>query len=399
MATIASVDKTLSRVSAWMSSLAFAGVMALAFLPMREGSLPARIVPPIPSKAAKAVQPPAATATTAKPAQSQSSSIADPVQSVPPVAKPPLPSVAMSAAPAPRSAPAPVATPATPAAAPATIPPAITTPPPPDVWTPEELAAGLRQCVQLLAPATADVAMEEPMKHGQCGTPAPLALRSAGGKDKVEFAPAPTMNCRLAASMGEWVDKVLQPAAQQALGSRITRILGSGSYSCRNIYGNPKLSLSEHATGNAIDIAAFATADGRTITVKKGWGPTERDIVAAKKKAEKKLLAGKSPEKSKAGETAAVPPTPSIEEAGKKAEVKQKGRVQKTDFKREADKPVEASADPKPATTKEAVFLKSLHTGSCGLFATVLGPEANEAHRDHFHLDMKVRRSSHGVFH
>ncbi len=209
--------------------------------------------------------------------------------------------------------------------------------------------------------------MEEPMKHGQCGTPAPLALKSAGGKDKVEFAPAPTMNCRLAASMGEWVDKVLQPAAQQALGSRITRILGSGSYSCRNIYGNPKLSLSEHATGNAIDIAAFVTADGRTITVKKGWGPTERDIVAAKKKAEKKLLAGKPPEKAKADETATVTPTPSIEEAGKKAEVKQKGRVQKTDFKPEADKPAEmVNIDLKPATTKEAVFLKRLHTASCG---------------------------------
>ena len=126
----------------------------------------------------------------------------------------------------------------------------------------------------------------------------------------------------------------------------------------------------------------------------KSWGPTERDIVAAKKKAEKKLLADKSPEKAKADETAAVTPTPSIEEAGKKAEVKQKGRVQKTDFKPEADKPAPVvSVDLKPATTKEAVFLKRLHTGSCGLFATVLGPEANEAHRDHFHLDMKVRRS------
>jgi len=398
MATIASVDKTLSRVSAWMSSLAFAGVMALVFLPTREGGVPARIVPPTASTAAKAVpvQPPTAIPTTAKPAQSQS----DPVQAVSPAAKSALPSVAMPASPAPRSAPSPAATPPVPAVAAAAQPPAITTPPPPEVWTPEELAAGLRLCVQLLAPAIADVAMEEPMKHGQCGTPAPLALKSAGGKDKVEFAPAPTMNCRLAASMGEWVDKVLQPAAQQSLGSRITRILGSGSYSCRNIYGNPKLSLSEHATGNAIDIAAFVTADGRTITVKKSWGPTERDIVAAKKKAEKKLLSAKSPEKAKADETAAVTPTPSIEEAGKKAEVKQKGRVQKTDFKPEAVKPAEAaSVDLKPATTKEAVFLKRLHTGSCGLFATVLGPEANEAHRDHFHLDMKVRRSSHGVCH
>ena len=52
-----------------------------------------------------------------------------------------------------------------------------------------------------------------------------------------------------------------------------------------------------------------------------------------------------------------------------------------------------------PATTKEATFLKRLHGGSCTVFATVLGPEANEAHRDHFHLDMKVRRTSRGVCH
>jgi hypothetical protein len=237
--------------------------------------------------------------------------------------------------------------------------------------------------------------MEQPMKHGQCGTPAPLALRSAGGKDKVEFAPAPTMNCRLAASMGAWVDKVLQPAAQEVLGSRITRILGSGSYSCRNIYNNPKLTLSEHATGNAIDIAAFVTADGRTITVKQAWGPTERDIVAAKKMAAEKLAA-KKPSKP----TADTPPTPSIADAVKKAEAKQKGRVEKTDFKQDGNKPaVIASADLQPAATKEAAFLKRLHGGSCTLFATVLGPEANEAHRDHFHLDMKVRRTSHGVCH
>ena len=50
-------------------------------------------------------------------------------------------------------------------------------------------------------------------------------------------------------------------------------------------------------------------------------------------------------------------------------------------------------------TTKEATFLKRLHRGSCTVFATVLGPEANEAHRDHFHLDMKERRSGSGVCH
>src|SRR5690606_5736625 len=102
-------------------------------------------------------------------------------------------------------------------------------------------------------------------------------------------------------------------------------------------------------------------------------------------------------------------------EAGKKGDAK-KGALQKVDYRRaagkdgegskqaEAQKPsavgkaaIAADAGLKPSTTKEATFLKRLHDGSCNLFATVLGPEANEAHRDHFHLDMKVRRSSRGI--
>ncbi len=293
MASIASVDKTLSRVSLWMSSVAFAGMLALAFLPGREVPAPVKIaVPTFAARTCTSGQNGRA-ASRACSRSGRHPTVFDRRHGTSDSARSPA---------RPQSPPRhPFRPPAQPlqrellrAAGAAATPPAITTPPPPDVWTPEELAAGLRQCVQLLAPVTADVAMEEPMKHGQCGTPAPLALRSAGGKDKVEFAPAPTMNCRLAASMGEWVDKVLQPAAQEVLGSRITRILGSGSYSCRNIYNNPKLTLSEHATGNAIDVAAFVTADGRTITVKQGWGPTERDIVAAKKKAAEKLAAKKA---------------------------------------------------------------------------------------------------------
>ncbi len=58
-----------------------------------------------------------------------------------------------------------------------------------------------------------------------------------------------------------------------------------------------------------------------------------------------------------------------------------------------------AAGVPSPATSKEATFLKKMHASSCTVFATVLGPEANDAHRDHFHLDMKVRQSSHGVCH
>ena len=36
----------------------------------------------------------------------------------------------------------------------------------------------------------------------------------------------------------------------------------------------------------------------------------------------------------------------------------------------------------------ESSFLKQVHGRSCGPFSTVLGPEANAAHRNHFHFDL-----------
>ena len=66
----------------------------------------------------------------------------------------------------------------------------------------------------------------------------------------------------------------------------------------------------------------------------------------------------------------------------------------------------DVSADPKaiPVTggperedakkSAEGAFLHRLHKGACGVFGTVLGPEANEAHRDHFHFDLASRRRS-----
>lgn len=36
-------------------------------------------------------------------------------------------------------------------------------------------------------------------------------------------------------------------------------------------------------------------------------------------------------------------------------------------------------------------FLHEVRNGSCGLFGTVLSPDYNRAHADHFHLDMAVR--------
>ena len=56
--------------------------------------------------------------------------------------------------------------------------------------------------------------------------------------------------------------------------------------------------------------------------------------------------------------------------------------------------PLPSSVAPNEAAkaTAEAAFLRRLHRGACGTFGTVLGPEANEAHRDHFHFDLAARQ-------
>ena len=47
---------------------------------------------------------------------------------------------------------------------------------------------------------------------------------------------------------------------------------------------------------------------------------------------------------------------------------------------------------------QERDFLRAVHKGACGLFTTVLGPNANSYHADHFHLDL-ARHGRDGTHH
>jgi len=42
-------------------------------------------------------------------------------------------------------------------------------------------------------------------------------------------------------------------------------------------------------------------------------------------------------------------------------------------------------------------FLRLVHDGACEAFTTVLGPEANAYHRDHFHLDLMQRHTGNWI--
>ncbi|OYY91672.1 MAG: extensin [Sphingomonas sp. 28-66-16] len=87
-----------------------------------------------------------------------------------------------------------------------------------------------------------------------------------------------SMRCGLARSFVGWVRFGVAPAARQILGSDLVKIESFGSYACRNVIGNAYSAAirSGHAISNAVDIAAFVLADGRRITVEKGWRSPDR---------------------------------------------------------------------------------------------------------------------------
>jgi hypothetical protein len=87
----------------------------------------------------------------------------------------------------------------------------------------------------------------------------------------VAIKPTATLACPIVSALDRWLADSVQPAAQRWFGVRVAEIKQISAYSCRGMNGNSNSHISEHAFGNALDIAAFVLADGRRVTVKDGW--------------------------------------------------------------------------------------------------------------------------------
>lgn len=259
-------------------------------------------------------------------------------------------------------------------------------PPKPDEWSQDEIAKALRDCIKVLGPIAAEVDVTVPIKSGACGAAAPVRLRRIGRTNPVVLSPPATMNCSMVAALHRWVETQLQPRAKELLGSEIVAFENVSAYSCRMRNGTSVIKLSEHALANAIDIGRFKTADRQVISVSQDWGPTQSDIKAARvarsrgdgttKKLAPPIPVSKTAQKASLSRSDGIPLPP------RRSEPEIRGTTK-------ADK---AEAELKPATSNKARFLKSIHESACGIFGTVLGPEANAAHRDHFHFDLAHRR-------
>ena len=370
------------------------------------------------------------------------------------------------------------------------------TPPPPDVWTRAEIASAMKACRATLRGVGAKVVPAAPVKKGPCGDAAPVKLIKLSGKRPVTFSPAPLVNCKMVRALDTWLRRGLQPLARKHLGAPIVKISVMSSYSCRNAYGRKGGRLSEHGKANALDIGGFITADGVRTDLLAHWGPTERDIVAAARKAEQKRTAeklkrGKTPPSAAPTTVMAIPRTrvptvvaqpltkprrarflgvsPSTQPEGDDGiDTFPKWYKNPSDPNRHATPPPGGSAQqgPEPSDTtiaappiperrpslrqrtqwakaraarrtarqvkdnrkeyrdqlnsfltyrsdlggpkpkghssdqnqtkkprvNRAAFLRGAHRTACRIFGTVLGPEANNAHRNHFHVDLAPRK-------
>ena len=202
--------------------------------------------------------------------------------------------------------------------------------PAPTGWSPSQVEKAKAACAKLLKGLSLTYEPLKPVgKSTGCGIAAPIKVTSIGKAHPVQIKPAATLNCKLTAALVKWVDRHLQPQAKAAFKEPVKRIRNASSYVCRRRNNSPNGKLSEHALGNALDISSFTLKSGKTVTVKAGWRRKGNGTVV--------------------------------------------------------DNIAKAVVSP---ATPASTFLRGAHKGACKEFSTILGPDANASHHDHFHFDL-----------
>jgi hypothetical protein len=149
-----------------------------------------------------------------------------------------------------------------------------------------------------------------------CSIPHPVEVtRLSGG---IEIKPAAKLNCQITDAFAQWVKNELAPAARVRYVSGVKSIHQMSSYSCRTMNSKRGAPMSEHASGNAIDIGKITLNNGKAIKVRQ----------------------------------------------------------------------------PGLFAFREKSLLNTVRADSCKYFTTVLGPGSDVHHKDHFHFDLRTRKSS-----
>jgi len=152
-----------------------------------------------------------------------------------------------------------------------------------------ESDADFAACTAALAALGARFAERPPLTdpdERDCGIARPVALSEI--LPGVALHPEAVLRCAAALALAEWTRDFVMPAARRLPGrGALTRIDHGTAYLCRPRNGVAGATLSEHAFGNAIDIAGFgfARGDALSVTARAGDGSLEEAFQAAVRKA------------------------------------------------------------------------------------------------------------------
>ena len=128
---------------------------------------------------------------------------------------------------------------------------------------------------KLVRPSAAIVRIAEIDGPGACGITYPHRI-SAFADGTVGLTSKVTLGCPIVPVIDGWLLDTVQPAADLYYGTSVAEIR-AGSYSCRPRNNQSGAKTSEHAFGNAVDVMSFRFADGRELSVEKGWRGAQTD--------------------------------------------------------------------------------------------------------------------------
>ncbi len=161
-------------------------------------------------------------------------------------------------------------------------PPASAAPPKPFAARPSPSEADRTACLDDLRKLGVTFSVEEPVSDpAGCAIANPVTVESLASP--VTIAPEALLDCPMALAAARFMRDVVGPEAKRDLGADLASIGQASAYVCRPRHGTQK--ASEHAFGNALDIAAFTLSDGRRIDVKAGTPGGEQTFLDAVRKA------------------------------------------------------------------------------------------------------------------
>jgi hypothetical protein len=118
----------------------------------------------------------------------------------------------------------------------------------------------------------------QPAAVGPCGIDTPIRAYGLS----IRWNQAATMSCQTADVLMRFEAEVVEPNAIQIFGRPAVSERNLGAYSCR-VEASARHRLSQHARGQAIDLAGWTLADGSRVDVEKDWtddGPRGRFLHA-----------------------------------------------------------------------------------------------------------------------